>query len=69
MNEFYSVVFDDGEEFFFRNRDHAHEFLWQTYLNNCGDESDEDRAKAKQELNDFSLIQGIGVVYTNGFED
>ena len=69
-NEFYSVSIDDGEEYFFKSRDKAHAFLWQTYLNNCaGFESEEDIQKAREELNDFSTIQGIGAVFTFGFED
>ena len=70
MNEFYVVWLDGGEEYFFKNRDNAHKFLWQTYLNNLfGLETDEDIEKAKQELNELSIIDGVGSIWTDGFED
>ena len=70
MNEFYIVWLDSGEEYFFKNRDNAHKFLWQTYLNNLsGYETDADINKAKEELNELSMIVGVGSIWTDGFED
>ena len=70
MNEFYEVSTCDGDDFFFKSRDKAHEYLWQYYLNTCsGNESDEDIANARKELDEFSEIQSVGYVYTVGFED
>ena len=70
MNEFYVVSFEYGELYFFKNRDKAHDFLWQSYLNNLsGWETDADINKAKEELNEFSMIDGIGSIWTDGFED
>ena len=72
MNEFYVVSLSeiDGEFYFFKNRDNAHAFLWQSYLNNLsGYETDIDINEAKQELNELSMISGVGSIWTDGFED
>ena len=70
MNEFYIVWLEGGEEYFFKNCDNAHNFLWQVYLNNLsGLKTGEDIEKAKQELNELSIIDGVGSVWISGFED
>lgn len=70
MNEFYVVSFDCGLLYFFKNRDKAYDFLWQNYLNNLsGYETDADINKAKEELNELSMIVGVGSIWTDGFED
>lgn len=70
MNEFYAVGLANNEICFFRNRDNARTFLWKTYLHlTTGNESDEEIEKARAELNEFSEIEGVGRIYTTGFED
>ena len=44
--------------------------MWQSYLNNLsGYETDADINKAKEELNELSMIDGVGSIWTDGFED
>ena len=68
-NEFYCVRFDSGIDEYFKNKDNAYACLWQKYLNYYGDESEKMRERARQELNDFAFITGIGGIYVLGFED
>lgn len=70
MNEFYVVGLKHDGIFFFRNRDNARDFLWQMYLYQTnGNEPDEEIEKARAELNEFAEIEGVGRIYTTGFED
>ena len=70
MSEFYCVCIDDGTMYFFKNKTNARNFLWQTYLNNCpGEEGTEEEARAKTELNEIDMINGIGTLYVSDFED
>ena len=70
MKEFYKVELEYGEIFYFRNRDNAHDFLWQSFLN-CmnGFETAKEIQAAKDELNEFSMISEVGMIFTCGFED
>lgn len=69
-NEFYNVNLDDGENYYFKNKDNAFNFLWQVYLDNCADrETDEQIKEAKHQLYEFYLIDGVGIIYVVGFED
>ena len=67
--EFYCVAFDYGDDFYFKSRERAKEFLWQTYLVRCPHETEEDNLKAMEELQEDGSIQAIGIVYTYDFED
>lgn len=70
MKEFYCVWTEDGEAYFFKNKDNAYKFLWQTYLDNTsGYETDEDIEKAEWELYELSMITGVGELCVTGFED
>ena len=70
MNEFYAVGLESNEICFFRNRDNARAFLWKAYLRQTtGNETDEEIEKARAELNEFAEIEGVGRIYTTGFED
>lgn len=68
MNEFYEVVMTDGPHFF-KSKDKAFSFLWQEFLNACGDLSDEALDDAKFELFNWYSIEGFGEVVVRGFED
>lgn len=68
-NEFYCVHLEYGEDYYFKDKDKAYDFLWQTYLNNCTYESDDEMRDAKEQLNFFSYIEGIGDLRVCGFED
>lgn len=68
-NEFYCVSFESGTDFYFKNKDNAYTFLWQEYLNCYGNETDEQRKEAEEQLYDFAIIDGIGEIYVLGFED
>ena len=69
MNEFYCVNIYLGLHHYFHSKDAAFKYLWQIYLNNYGDSSDEVLAEVKQELNDTYRINGFGEVRVCGFED
>lgn len=68
MNEFYEVVLMNGSHFF-KSKDKAFSFLWQEFLNVCGDLSDEALDDAKFELFNWYSIEGFGEVVVRGFED
>ena len=68
MNEFYEVVLTNGSHFF-KSKDKAFSFLWQEFLNVCGDLLDEALDDAKFELFNWYSIEGFGEVVVRGFED
>lgn len=69
MNEFYCVDIYWGDRRYFRFKDAAFKYLWQTYLGIYGDSSDEVLAESKEELNEFYRINDFGEVQVCGFED
>ena len=70
MNEFYAVIFYGGDEFFFKDREKAFAFLWQTFLNSLtGRESEVFIAEARNEMYEFYIINNFGEVRVVGFED
>ena len=68
-NEFYEVAFDIGGRAFFKDKDKAFAFMWQEFLNCCGDKQDEFIEAAYDELYDCYMIEGFGYVNICGFED
>ncbi len=70
MNEFYEVIFYDGDTFFFRNKDNAFAFLRQAFLHNLNGKESTDYIKdALTQLDEFYEIDGLGKVRVTGFED
>ena len=70
MREFYSIHLEDGEIFYFQNKNKARDFLWKTYIDNMsGYETDEDVEKAQWEWCELDMISGVGILYTDCFED
>lgn len=69
MNEFYMVDFTLGETYYFKNKDKAFEFLWQAYLNLAEYDTEEDMEIARECLNEYYYIDGIGDICVIGFED
>lgn len=68
-NKFYLVSLDNGIEYYFKDRDKAHDALWNIYLNNCKYETEDENQEAFEQLNNSSLIDGIGIIYCVHFED
>lgn len=69
MNEFYVVELTHGEAHYFKNKDKAFEFLWQAYLNLAEYDTEEDVEIARECLNEYYYIDGIGDICVIGFED
>lgn len=69
MNEFYMVEFTLGEAHYFKNKDKAFEFLWQAYLNSAECNSKKEMDTARECLNEYYYIDGIGDIYAVSFED
>lgn len=69
MNEFYIVEFTLGEAHYFKNKDKAFEFLWRAYLNSPECNSEEEMDTARECLNEYYYIDGIGDIYVVSFED
>ena len=73
MNEFYEVIFEDGAYFdnphFFKTKINAFNYLWQAYLEVCGDRTEEELMDAKAEMNHYYYIEGFGEVIVRGLED
>ena len=67
-NEFYEVALME-KSYFFKSKDKVFSFLWQKFLNACGDFSDEELKDAKFELFNWYSIEGFGEVIVRGFED
>lgn len=70
MNEFYSVYLKNGEVHYFKNKEVARKFLWQSYLNfMTGDETERDIENARYNFENFDLISEAGILYVEHFED
>ena len=70
MNEFYVVKFDwQFFPFYFKDKDKALAFLWQSYLNDASYETEEEMEAARESLNKNYNIDRFGGVYTVEFED
>ena len=68
--EFYSVVFYDGDEFYFKNRGHAFSYLWNEFLDSLtGRESTEYIEDKRIEMNETYMIENFGMIRVLGFED
>jgi len=69
-NEFYCAYFDNGEQYFFRNKDKAFDCVWQQFLNaNAGYLEEIDLKEARVELYELYFIEGFGGVGVCGFQD
>ena len=72
-NEFYCVEFEEGNTFgemrFFKNKDNAYNYLWQSFLNKHGDLDDRYIETARNELNNDMMIVCFGYIHVLGFED
>ena len=70
MKYFYTVeLSSDGFLYYFIQEENALNFLWDYYMNNFPDESEEDRNAARIEFNTFYGITGVGWVHSDEFED
>ena len=69
MNNFFTVFLEDGTNYHFRSELNAYKFLWETYLRNCPNESEDMKTEAKEQLDEQGLIDGIGAYYESDFED
>jgi len=69
QNEFYMVEFDWGEQHYFKDKDKAFAFLWQSYLNDSAYNNDEEMEADRNSLNENYYIDGYGSVNVRGFED
>ena len=69
MNEFYMVQFAWGAPYYFKDKDKAFNFLWQTYLNDASYNTEEEMEAARKSLNEDYYIDEFGGVYVLGFED
>ena len=71
QNEFYEVIFDWGDAYYFRNKDNAFEFAKQSYLNEatyvCADGTE--ISKDLNNLNEYYFIDGFVYINVKGFED
>ena len=65
---FYCLEFEWPDKKFFRELQHAKDYLWNLYLENCGDEDDETISRHCKELNN-NFIDGVGFIHPCEFED
>lgn len=76
QNEFYVVkMWDDCEDYYFRNKDNAYECLWTLYLrygldfDNSEEAVKKDKEAARKSLDVDGCIFNFGEVEVVGFED
>ena len=69
MNEFYEVGFEWGETYYFRDKDKAFEFAWQSYLNNASYNTEEEMEADRKSLNEDYRIDNFVYIDVKGFED
>lgn len=69
MKTFYEVNFEWSHSLYFREYDHAKDALWGFYLENCANETEEQKQAAKLQFDKFDFIEGIGYIYSYEFED
>ena len=50
MNNFFTVLLEDGTSHHFRSELNAYKFLWETYLHNCPNEPEDMEIEAKEQL-------------------
>ena len=66
--KFYCLSFEWPGCKYFRELQHARDYLWNLYLENCGDEDDETISRHCRELNN-NFIDGVGFIYPCELED
>ena len=66
--EFYCVQFEWDDRTFFRDKEHAKNYLWSEYLENTDDDAETTESHLK-ELEKEDFIDGVGVIYTYEFND
>lgn len=69
MKTFYEVNFEWSHSLYFKEYGHAKDALWDFYLENCANETDEQKADAQRQLDECDFIEGIGYIYYYEFED
>ena len=69
QNEFYEVVFDWGDTYYFHNKDKAFEFAKQSYLNDGAYADEIEMSKDLNNLNEYYCINGFVYINIKGFED
>ena len=69
MKSFYEVSFDYGESKYFKEHGHAKDCVWEIYLENCPNETEEQKEDAKRQLEDCDFIEGVAYIYYYDFED
>lgn len=69
QNEFYEVVFDWGDTYYFHNKDKAFEFAKQSYLNDAAYANEEEMNKDLKNLNEYYFIDDFVYINVKGFED
>ena len=64
MDSFYTVTLNHEEDnYIFKGRQDANNFLWRCYMSNFPEETYEQRLEAQHQLNTTSSIHGVGAVY------
>lgn len=69
MNEFYEAEFIWGVRYYFRNKDNAFAFAWQSYLNNASYNDEEEMEADYKSLNENYYIHGFVRINVKGFDD
>ena len=69
QNEFYEVVFDWGDTYYFRNKDNAFEFARQSYFNDAAYADETEMNNDLNSLNEYYSIDGFVYINVKGFED
>lgn len=69
QNEFYEVIFDWGDTYYFHNKDKAFEFAKQSYLNDAAYADEAEMSKDLNNLNEYYCIDGFVYINVKGFED
>lgn len=69
QNEFYMVEFDWGDTYYFRNKDNAFVFAWQSYLNDAPYSTEEEMEADRKSLNENYYIHGFVCINVRGFKD
>lgn len=69
QNEFYIVEFDWGDPHFFRDKDNAFAFAWQSYLNDAPYNTEEEMEADRKSLYEDYYIDGFVYLNVRGFDD
>ena len=68
-NEFYRTEIEGYCDHYFRDKEKAFTYLWQSFLRDYGDLPEEDIEEAANQMNELYFIEDYGAVYVCGFCD